>query len=224
MKNSEDYAYAVGRVRALETGLISPEIFRSAVFGSLTEALNILSESAGEEGIKKIRNSHDLERFLKERALRSQAIVMQLLGDYELSGALFGLSENLEAVKAKVEESELEFLRGLFRHTEKLKELSDALRLSLQEKTERFFQTDYGSVARPVSEAKQEQAENSWIFFEKLKDGFMADFRTSAKYITFGPEPIISYYFAKANENRLLRWVILGKLNQVPPDMLLALI
>ena len=211
-------------MRALETGLISPEIFRSAVFGSLTEALNILSDAAGEEGIKKIRNAHDLERFLKERALRSRAIVLQLLGDDELNGALFGLSENLEVVKTKAEKSELEFLRGLFRHTEKLKELSDALRLNLQEQIEHFFQTDYGSVARPVSEARQKQAENSWIFFEKLKDGFITDFLASAKYITFGPEPIISYYFAQANENRLLRWVILGKLNQVPRDILSVLI
>jgi len=51
----------------------------------------------------------------------------------------------------------------------------------------------------------------------------MADFLAGAKYITFGPEPIISYYFAKLNEIRLLRWVILGKINQIPNKLLLAL-
>ncbi|MFH2069544.1 MAG: V-type ATPase subunit [Candidatus Omnitrophota bacterium] len=224
MKNREDYAYAVGRVRALETGLIPPAIFCSAIAaGSLTEALNILSEAAREEAIKKIKNSQDLELLLKERTFRSREIVARLLDDEELNSALFSLSDNPETVQIKVDKVNLEFLRGLLRHMENLKELSDSLRLNLKDKTASFFPTDYGRVARPAGEAKQKQAENSWLLFEKLKTGFIADFLAAAKYVTFGPEPIISYYFARMNETRLLRWVILGKMNQVPNELLLAL-
>jgi len=225
MKNREDYAYAVGRVRALETELISPEVFRSVIeVGALTGVLNMLSEVAREEGIKKIRNSQDLELLLSERLLRSREIVAQLLDDTELSGALFSLPENLEAAKTKINKIRLEFLHNLLRHTANLKELSDSLRLNLKDKTANFFPTDYGRVAQPAGEAKQKQEEGSWLLLEKLKAGFMSNFLAGAKYITFGPEPIISYYFAKLNETRLLRWVILGKINQVPNDILSALI
>ena len=225
MKNREDYIYAVGRVRALETGLIPPEIFRSAaVANALTDTLNILSEAAREEEIKKIKNSQNLEFFLKERALRYRETVARLLDDTELSGALFSLPDNLETAKIKINKIELEFLHALLRHTENLKELSDSLRLNLKDKTATFFSTDYGRVARMAVEAKQKQEKNYWLFFEKLKVGFIADFLADAKYIAFGPEPVISYFFTKRNENKLLRWVILGKLNQVPRDTLLALI
>ena len=224
MKNREDYAYAVGRVRALETRLISPEIFRNVIeAGALTGVLNVLSEIAGEEGIKKIRNSQNLELFLNERALRSREIVAQLLDDEELCSALFSLSENLEVAKTKINKIKFEFLHNLLRHTENLKGLSDSLRLNLKDKIANFFPTDYGRVARLSSEAKQKQGGDSYLFFEKLKAGFMTDFLAGAKYITFGPEPIISYYFAKLNETRLLRWVILGKINQVPREILSAL-
>ncbi|MGE5197873.1 MAG: V-type ATPase subunit [Deltaproteobacteria bacterium] len=37
-----------------------------------------------------------------------------------------------------------------------------------------------------------------------------------AKYFTFGPEPLIAYYFAKNNEIGLIRMIILAKLNDVP--------
>ncbi|MBU2495891.1 MAG: V-type ATPase subunit [Candidatus Omnitrophica bacterium] len=224
MKNRADYAYAVGRVRALETRLISPEVFRNIIEAdALTGALNVLSEVAHEEEIKKIRNSQDLELFLNERARRSRKIVAQLLDDEPLCSALFSLPENLDAAEVKINKLKFEFLGNLLRHTAKLKELSDSLRLNLKDRIANFFPTDYGRVARLSSEANQKQREDSCLFFEKLKVGFMADFLAGAKYITFGPEPIISYYFAKLNEIRLLRWVILGKINQIPNKLLLAL-
>lgn len=225
MKNREDYAYAVGRVRALETGLIPPEIFRRAVAANtLIEALNTLSEAAREEEIKKIKNSQKLESFLEARAFRSRETIIRLLDDAELSEVLFNLQDNLEAAKININKVNLEFLHGLLRHTENLKELSDSLRLDLKDKLADFFLTDYGRVARLAGEAKQKQEKNYWIFFEKLKTVFVMNFLSSAKYIAFGPEPVINYYFAVMNENKLLRWVILGKLNQVPRDILLSLI
>ena len=225
MKNREEYAYAVGRVRALETELIPPEIFRNAVSAdTLAKALNVLAEAAHEEEIKKIKNSQNLESFLEERALRFRETIIRLLDDTELSEVLFNLQDNLEAAKININKVNLEFLHVLRRHTENLKELSDALRLNLKDKTASFFPTDYGRVARPAAEAKQKQEKGCWLLFEKLKAEFMADSLAAGKHITFGPEPVISYYFAKKNENRLLRWVILGKLNQVPKDMLTVLI
>ena len=43
-------------------------------------------------------------------------------------------------------------------------------------------------------------------------DFLMRELRT-AKYVTFGPEPVVAYYFARVNEINLMRMIILAKLN-----------
>ena len=195
MKDSCDYAYAVGRVRGLEAKLIPPGVFRSAAeAGALTEVLNILSEAAHAEEVKTIKNSQDLERFLKEQVRGLKVTVTQLLDEEQISGALFSLQEDPDSAEAKVGEAKLEFLDSLLKHAANLKD-----------RTARFSPSDYLSA-------------------EKLKAGGISDFLAGARYIVFGPEPVIGYYFGKLNEIRLLRWVILGKINQVPKDILSALI
>ncbi len=223
MKSKYDYAYAVGCVRALEARLIPEAIFRNAIEAdSLDEALNIISEFLHQEAIKKIRNSRDLELFLNEQVNQLNDIVLRLLDDEQLTSALFSLSEDLVLAKDKVSKVKLEFLENLLIHMVKLNDLSTYLRLNLSDKTADFIPGDYGDIARKVSQAKQK--ENSYLSLEKLKSAFILKFLSGAKYITFGPEPIISYYFAKLNEIRLLRWVILGRINQLPREILLALI
>ncbi|MFH1338633.1 MAG: V-type ATPase subunit [Candidatus Omnitrophota bacterium] len=223
MKSRYDYAYAVGRVRALEARWIPEAIFRNAVEAdSLDEVLNILSEFVHAEAIKKISNSRDLEFFLIERVNRLNNTVSRLLDDEQLTGALFSLSEDLILAKDRVSKVQLEFLENLLMHIVKLNDLTTYLRLNLSDKITDFMRGDYGDIARQASQAKQK--ENSYLSLEKLKPAFILKFLGGAKYITFGPEPIISYYFAELNQIRLLRWVILGKINQVPKDKLLALI
>ncbi len=41
-----------------------------------------------------------------------------------------------------------------------------------------------------------------------------------AKYIVFGPEPVFAYVLAKKRELNLLRLVGVGKINQIPADLL----
>lgn len=223
MKSRYDYAYAVGRVRALEARLIPEAIFRNAVEAdSLDGALNILSEYVHAEAIKKIGGSRELEFFLIERVNQLNNTVSRLLDDEQLTGALFGLSEDLILAKDRVSKVQLEFLENLLMHIVKLNDLTTYLRLNLSDKITDFMRGDYADIARQASQAKQK--ENSYLPLEKLKSAFILKFLGGAKYITFGPEPVISYYFAGLNQIRLLRWVILGKINQVPKDKLLALI
>jgi V/A-type H+-transporting ATPase subunit C len=59
----------------------------------------------------------------------------------------------------------------------------------------------------------------SFIALEKTINDFLVEVLLPAKFITFGPEPILAYYFARKNEISLMRMVILAKLNNLPPDL-----
>lgn len=59
------------------------------------------------------------------------------------------------------------------------------------------------------------EKEKSFIRLEKLINDFLIEVLKPAKYLSFGPEPILAYYFAKVNEINLIRIVILAKLNSL---------
>ncbi|MDD5004985.1 MAG: V-type ATPase subunit [Candidatus Omnitrophica bacterium] len=62
--------------------------------------------------------------------------------------------------------------------------------------------------------------ENSFIALEKSMNDFLINVLKAAKYLGFGPEPVLAYYFAKANEIGLIRMIILAKLNNVSAELL----
>jgi len=61
--------------------------------------------------------------------------------------------------------------------------------------------------------------ESSFIYLEKAIADFLMEILKPAKYIIFGPEPVLAYYLAKVNEMNLIRLIILAKLNQVSADI-----
>lgn len=60
------------------------------------------------------------------------------------------------------------------------------------------------------------QKTDSLTRLEKLMDDFLLGYIKKAKYITFGPEPIAAYLLAKENEVKLIRIIMVGKLNRLP--------
>lgn len=73
---------------------------------------------------------------------------------------------------------------------------------------------DYAFFLREPVEKLQKT--NSFVALEKAISDFLVRILKPAKYFTFGPEPLIAYYFAKINEIGLIRMIILAKLNDVP--------
>jgi len=63
------------------------------------------------------------------------------------------------------------------------------------------------------------ERESSFVALEKEINDFLIQILKPAKYLSFGPEPILAYYFAKVNEINLIRMIILAKLNNVPSDL-----
>ncbi len=54
---------------------------------------------------------------------------------------------------------------------------------------------------------------------ERLFDNWLINFIKTAKMVSFGPEAIIGYYFAKENELKNLRIILTGKENNLDKDM-----
>ena len=60
--------------------------------------------------------------------------------------------------------------------------------------------------------------ESSFIGLEKAMHDFLIRILRPARYLSFGPEPLLAYYFTKVNEINLMRMIILVKLNNFGVD------
>ena len=54
--------------------------------------------------------------------------------------------------------------------------------------------------------------------FEKYMDNYLMEINKPSKYVNFGPEPIFSYILAKETEIKVLRIIMVSKLNNISPD------
>lgn len=61
---------------------------------------------------------------------------------------------------------------------------------------------------------------NSPSYFEKKFDNYMLDFVKSGKMTNFGIMPIIGYLYSLINETKNLRIIFVGKLNEVPKELI----
>lgn len=57
-------------------------------------------------------------------------------------------------------------------------------------------------------------------YFEKLTDNYIMDYIKKAKYVSFGIEPLLGYIMAKENEIKTVRIIMVGKLNNVAPEVI----
>lgn len=62
--------------------------------------------------------------------------------------------------------------------------------------------------------------EKSFISLEKAIQDFLIESLRPAKYMHFGPEPILAYYLARLNEINLIRMIILAKFNDVSREVI----
>ncbi|MBM3254723.1 MAG: hypothetical protein FJZ08_00250 [Candidatus Omnitrophica bacterium] len=77
---------------------------------------------------------------------------------------------------------------------------------------------DYAYFLRgAIEKAKQEK---SFVVLEKAINDFLVGALRPVKYFNLGPEPVLAYYFAKDNEIKLMRMIILAKLNALPAKLL----
>lgn len=249
-----DYAFAVGRVRALERFLIKEEVFLEAADAALGEALELFAESDlyGEE-LLRVKHIRDLEEALGRERDKLKKEIRGMLLDKRLLGLLE--PESIERLHRIAGECRSEFLYNYVMHLTDMRNIKTFLRLyvlrePLEELKKRLVRS--GFIARetfitfypqelPAFLNKLEYVRKGWtvinyaaylreavekigkersfIALEKAMADFLITALRPAKYRSFGPEPVLAYYFARVNEMNLIRLIITAKLNGLPVEL-----
>jgi V/A-type H+-transporting ATPase subunit C len=60
----------------------------------------------------------------------------------------------------------------------------------------------------------------SFTKLEKLSDNYIISFIKKAKHISLGVQPLVAYLLAKENEIKILRIIMVSKINNIPSDVI----
>ena len=245
-----DYAYAVGRVRALENWLIARAVFEEAVDARTPAGAMKTMVDAGrflEERVE-FQDPRDLDGYLEEerrrflddiqglfleeeywRIIRSQFAPQELwdmVQDLDSSFVrdyvrhLLDLKNLKLFLRARYLEIPLDrvaprFLRG---GTIEILKFTDSYTVSNAEFTDQLHATPYRSFWERTVDTLNEH--NSFRDLERGSEDFLMRYLRRAKNIVFGPEPVFAYALARLRELDLVRMVGVGKLLQIPPEVL----
>ncbi|MDD5618012.1 MAG: V-type ATPase subunit [Candidatus Omnitrophica bacterium] len=250
----ENYAFAVGKIRALEKLLFKQPAFEEAIESNLPEALRIFAESeVYSDDMVHIKNSRDLEEILDKELVLLRSLVKSLVLDKELLDLVE--YDTLTCHEIILRSDFGDFLKDYIKHFIDMHNIKTFLRLYfLKEPQEKlndllacdgFIETkdllklynmelsvflnrltyvhkhyrmiDYASFLKePIEKI---ESEKSFLALEKAMNDFLMEELQPAKYLSFGPEPVLAYYFARLNEINLMRMIILAKLNNAPTEM-----
>lgn len=245
-----DYAYAVGRVRALENYLVAKPFFiEAAEENDLSSALKIIFDAGRfhQEKIE-IEDSEQLDEFLAKEEMLLQGLISSLLKEKEIERIVLGIDQP-EKVLELSQERKFPFITHFLMHKidlGNLKIICRAKYLELPlEKWEGLlmrggfldanillesFDLSYGEIGERIlasayysawTLATDELIENeTFLALEREFENFLMGYLKKAKYIVFGPEPVFAYAVAKKRELQLLRLLGVGILNQVPREIL----
>lgn len=118
-------------------------------------------------------------------------------------------------IRLKKQEKDVKFLKEVILSDGDI--ASDILIRAFNEPIEtmaaKFTSLKYGEVIRLGLDEYMKTGKLS--VFEKLSENYIMKTLKAAKYITFGPEPIFAYIIAKETEIKIIRIIMVGKLNNV---------
>jgi V/A-type H+-transporting ATPase subunit C len=244
-----DYAFAVGRIRALENYLIPAAVFREAASAETTErALEIISDAGryGEE-LLSANTPEALDRVLKKERMALDFALQELFLEKE-HFAVYRAMDNLRQAPDLLSSLENPFVREYLQKRIDLANLKIFLRCRYLEKPascleENFIPggklekkiflelwetplEDVASALRAYSYAEVWKAgvsflltQESFVVFEREAENLLMNYLKGAKQITFGPEPLFAYGQAKKQELKLVRLVLVGKMLAVPDNI-----
>jgi V/A-type H+-transporting ATPase subunit C len=245
-----DYAYAVGRVRALERYLVEQAVFREAAEASdFSAALKIIYDAGRySEDLIKAQNSGDLDAVLFRETLALRREMTEILLDKEVLDAFLQDDEPEKALTA-AERSGCSFLVDYTRHRIDLgniKILCRAKYLGFPEEKLRARLLRGGRVepkifvdlySLPFSEMCDRSEvslycelimrgtdvldeRETFVVLENGIENFLMTYLRRAQRFTFGPEPVFGYGVGKKKELSLVRLLGVGKMTRLPADLL----
>lgn len=113
-----------------------------------------------------------------------------------------------------------EFLKGLLLPGSRLGEdfFLDAMGGPVEDIVLKLGHTGYSKV---VTKGVEEYVKTgSLSVYERLMDDYLLDYVKAARWNPLGIEPIIGYLLAKENEIRIIRIIMVGKINNLPADII----
>jgi len=245
-----DYAYAIGRVRALENFLVGRTAFQEAAEAAdVSSALRTLGEAGRfPEDFLDIRTSVQLDRAIdKEEAelslflselLLDKPVLEVFLRDSDPQEALglgreFGCAFITSHLRRRIDLGNIKiFLRA--RHLDLPEDRFRAAVLRGGFLEERMFLDNYGLPfsdlgARLSSTPYAGLWERSvlalteretFIDLERESEDFLMARLRRARYMVFGPEPVYAYGLARKRELFLVRMVVSGRIHEIPAAVL----
>jgi vacuolar-type H+-ATPase subunit C/Vma6 len=245
-----DYAYAIGRVRALETRLVGKAVFREAAGApDLPSALKALCE-AGRflDGFADVRTAFGLDAALEGERACLEALLAELLADtgipeiidldsrphqaLALTGGL-GSSFITEHLRRAVDLGNIKiFLRA--RRLGLTKDKFGVLALRGGFLDEGIFVKGYtapdaeiGAQLAPTpyatlweSTVRALAEKETFVDLERGIEDRLMTGLRPALTMVFGPEPVYAYGLAKRHEMHLVRVVVSGKINGLPAALI----
>lgn len=244
-----DYAYAVGRIKALEKYLVSQKLFLEALEAHDLEAsLKVIYEAGlWPEEIIKARRPEDIDNLSKREVEKLNQLMAELL-EAEVF-YFFQAEPNLHELWLKAQRTGYPFFIEYSRCRLDLANIKIFLRLKYREESAdklekalftggfiepRIFirafdqpwsdlysllmKTDYGILWQRSLLALEEQ--KTLAIMERESESFLIHFWRRAREITFGPEPVLAYAMAKLREIKLMRLVIIGRMLNLPPELI----
>lgn len=245
-----DYAFAVGRIRALENYLIPYQVFREAAEAETAgRALELISD-AGKfgEDLLAVQNPEHLDKVLLKERMALDFTLEELFLEKELFHSYLATDSPSE-ISRSLEEINNPFIQDYFRlrldlANQKLFLRCRYLRLPagrfeenylpggrLEKKLflenfdsplDEFYQVIRSS---PYAEAWKVGIEflvskESLVAFERESENLSMSYLRQAKQVTFGPEPLFAYGLARRQELKLVRMVLAGRFLQLPVHLL----
>jgi len=245
--NRLNYAFSVGKIRVKETRLLTKKDLLAILDLDLKEALKtIVEKSDYPERLMEIKDSSDLEVILDSYLKEIYSLIENLLIEKEFIQSLDDLEKFLRIAKNFKIDFFIDYLCSLsdllniklffrFKNLKKEREELSGVLLNtgyLKKKVyldcylepwEFFLEnlkfTRYASLIKESFEYLEK--EGSFLKLEMLIEDFLINKIRPAKYICLGPEPLLAYYLAKRQEINLLRFLILGKWNNLSKDKIL---
>jgi V/A-type H+-transporting ATPase subunit C len=245
-----DYAYAVGRVRALEKFLIQQAVFREASeTTNFAAALKVIYDAGRyPEEMIKARHSEDLDAVLDREGKNTEREISDLMLEKDVLDTYLLMGEP-EKARGAAEHSGYPFLLDYVRHRIDLGNIkvfcrakylgfsADFLKVRLLPGGLIEPRTFIESYAFPLAELPQRlraspyyellvngldalAERETFVVLERGSEDFLMYYLRRARRFTFGPEPVFAYAEAKKRELQLIRLVGVGKFIHLPPELL----
>lgn len=245
-----EYAYAVGRVRALERNLIPKAVFwEAAEEKDVFSALKVIFDAGTflEEKIE-INDSDELDALLHGE----QTSLIQLVSDLLLEKDILRVIELetspyealpiaettgydfiIDFLRRKIDLRNLKvFLRAKYSHIPEMEfvlllQRGGLVNTSMYVDNYNLSLSEFGGLLGTTDyvdvwnrAVDALMEKETFVDLEREIENHLMRLLRKAKHIVFGPEPVFAYALARRRELSLVRLLGVGKINLIPSDIL----